>query len=162
MIILLASCSKNIVSPSGVSYQQSLNNWLAYKASINNNYTYTVVSGSVFGFGSETKITVQNGVVTARDYKATRKAGNPPVDSIYNTWTETAANLNTHSGGAETLNLDDIYAKAKSEWLTADKDKNTIYFETDDKGLISSCGYVPKNCADDCFRGITIKSIVKL
>jgi hypothetical protein len=162
MFILLASCSKEIVSPSGVSYQQSLNYWNAYKASVNNNYSYTVVFGSVFGYGSETKITVKGGVVIARDYIATRRINNGPIE-IYKTWSETAANLNTHaSEGADLITLDDIYVKAKNEWLTVDKKKNTIYFETDNKGLLSSCGYVPEGCQDDCFRGITIKEIMGL
>jgi hypothetical protein len=164
LLILLAACSKNeIVSPSGVSYQQSLNNWNSYKVSVNNNYTYTVTSGSVFGFGSETKITVKSGTVIGREYKATRKINNSPIDTVYKSWTETFATLNTHSSeGAEILNLDQVYAKAKTVWLTADKGSNDIYFETDKNGLISSCGYVAKGCQDDCFNGITIKEIVGL
>ena len=159
---LLASCSKDIVSPSGVSYQQSLKNWTAYKASVNNNYSYTVSTSSWVGSASETKITIQGGKVIARDYIATRRINNGPIET-YKTWNETAANLNTHaSEGADLITLDDIYIKAKNEWLTVDKKKNKIYFETDDKGLISSCGYVPENCADDCFRGVTITQIAGL
>ncbi|MEO6523579.1 MAG: hypothetical protein ABIN91_17990 [Mucilaginibacter sp.] len=162
LVILLTSCSKEIVSTSGLTYDQSLKKWIAYKASVNNNYSYTVVSGSVFGFGSSTKIIVQGGKITARDYIATRRINNGPLET-YKTWSETAANLNTHNlEGADLLTLDDIYTKAKNEWLTVDKEKNTIYFETDDKGLLSSCGHVPEGCQDDCFMGITIKEIVGL
>ncbi|WP_255474197.1 hypothetical protein [Flavobacterium sp. SLB02] len=43
------------------------------------------------------------------------------------------------------------------------KRKNvTNYFEAKNDGLISQCGYVEKGCMDDCFVGITIKSIERL
>ncbi|MGY5355583.1 hypothetical protein [Wenyingzhuangia sp. IMCC45467] len=57
--------------------------------------------------------------------------------------------------------MDEIYEKAKQDWLIKRKEV-LVYFETDNNGLISTCGYVPKNCMDDCFLGITIKSIEAL
>jgi hypothetical protein len=74
-------------------------------------------------------------------------------------WDEDANNIGTHNAGAEVLTLDQIYDKAKNEWLKADTKTNKIYFETDAKGLIASCGYVPDGCQDDCFTGVTITSI---
>jgi hypothetical protein len=165
LVVLLAACSKDTVSPSGVSYQQSLSNWYAYKYQLKNNYTYTVATYSWIGTRTETKLTVQSGKVTARDYKATRQiAQNSPVDSVYKAWTETAANLNTHGQyeGAEILTMDEVYTKAKNVWLKADVSANRVIFDTDSKGILSSCGYTPINCADDCFNGITIKEIVGL
>ena len=44
-------------------------------------------------------------------------------------------------------------------WLRMDEDENLIFFEANNKGMISTCGYFPKNCADDCFTGITITEI---
>lgn len=69
--------------------------------------------------------------------------------------------INTHQNGAAALTLDEIYVNAKSDWLI--KRKNTTnYFESKNDGLISQCGYVEKNCMDDCFVGITISSIERL
>ena len=66
-----------------------------------------------------------------------------------------------NSNAADALTLDEIYSKAKNEWLV--KRKNvTNYFEAKNDGLISTCGYVEKGCVDDCFAGITIKSIQSL
>jgi hypothetical protein len=68
--------------------------------------------------------------------------------------------LNTHSDeGGALMTLDDIYAKANNVWLKADPKLNYIYFETKNAGLISTCGYFPKDCQDDCFVGVHISSI---
>ncbi len=162
LIILLAGCKKDpldtIVSKNGVSYKQSLGNWQAYKRSVNNNYIYTVTTASWTGFSTETKITVHNGVVTARNYALYQMINSSRV--ALNSYSEISTTLNTHTEGAQTLTLDDIYSKAANDWLKADTNTNTIYFEVDANGLLSSAGYVPKNCADDCFVGINISSIV--
>jgi len=162
IIILLSGCSKDpidgIISKSGLNYKQSLDKWQAYRQSVNNNYTYTVTTVSWIGVATETTITVRNGIVTARDYAEFQLAssGHVPVKS----WSETGTGLNTHGNeGAEIMTLDEVYNKASSVWLRADPKANNIYFETENNGLISSCGYSPKNCADDCFVGVTIKDI---
>ncbi|MFT4095190.1 MAG: hypothetical protein QM640_16280 [Niabella sp.] len=89
-----------------------------------------------------------------------------PVDAdhtgetkVYEDWTEDETTLYSHDGWNVSLTLDEIYAKAKNEWLQVDEDENWIYFETENDGMISSCGYTPKNCADDCFMGINIVEI---
>lgn len=101
-------------------------------------------------------------MVTARDYTFYTQTPGTGISTITKTWSETVVTLNTHGQyeGAEILTLDEVYAKAKSVWLSADKNSNSIYFETDSKGLISSCGFVPKGCQDDCFNGIRIKEVV--
>jgi hypothetical protein len=81
---------------------------------------------------------------------------------VINRWTETAATLNTHNDGAPAITLDEIYEKARTEYLTVDKKKNTVYFEVNYEGLLSSAGYVPEGCMDDCFYGVHIKSITRL
>ncbi|MGK9116630.1 hypothetical protein [Olivibacter jilunii] len=83
----------------------------------------------------------------------------PSADSMLKmlTWSENQANLNNHAntGGALTCTLDQIYEKAKSDWLKKRNNAQT-FFEAKNNGIISSCGFVEDNCADDCFRGITI------
>tara|TARA_R110000851_G_scaffold279768_1_gene433063 strand:- start:472 stop:612 length:141 start_codon:yes stop_codon:yes gene_type:complete len=39
-----------------------------------------------------------------------------------------------------------------------DKEKNTLYFETEINGIMTLCGFVPNGCADDCYQGISIDS----
>lgn len=50
------------------------------------------------------------------------------------------------------------YEKSEQEWLIKRKNA-TSYFEEVNNGLISTSGFVKTECLDDCFVGITIKSI---
>jgi hypothetical protein len=136
--------------------------WQAYKATINNSYTYKVYFGSVFGGYQETKITVQNGKVTERMYIVGIYRPNTQILDVKMTWTETGAEIGTHKdGSADAITLDQVYVKAPS-LINVDHKKNDVYFEVDAKGLISSAGHSEKGCMDDCFNGINIKDITPL
>jgi len=159
-ILLIAACKKDS-TPYSSEFDTSLQKWTSYKSSVNNSYSYTVSQYSTAGTGqySETKINVQNGVVIGRAYTlhATNAGG-----ALLASWVENKTTLNKNAGGAAAITLDAVYAEAKSDWLTADNKTNTIYFETDGSGLISMSGYSAKNCQDDCFVGVNIKSITPL
>lgn len=163
VIIGLSACKKDA---NDSAYDKSYKAWQNFKAESKNSYTYTVNAGSVFGYGSETKITVQNGVVTARDFLSYvleyKTANMPPVKTIRDQWHENKASLGQHSLGAALITLDEVYKKAKNEWLAADKKTNTIYFETNNNGMISGASYVPNGCQDDCSIGISISEIKAL
>ena len=161
LITFLFSCKKDEVPVNG-EFEKSTQAWNTYKISINNSYSYITYISSVFGGYNETKIIVQNGKITSRIFKAgVYQLGTLQLD-VNQAWTEDITNLNTHTNGAESLTLDDIYEKANKEWLTVDTKKNDVYFSTDTNGLIESCGYVTKGCQDDCFIGVKIKEIKKL
>ena len=112
------------------------------------------------GTSSETTITVSNGKVTKREFRYTVTKYLPdnfPKEELE--WVENENELNTRAhSGAAALTLDEIYTKAKSEWLIKRENAKT-YFEAKNNGLISSCGYVEDGCADDCFNGIRISYI---
>jgi hypothetical protein len=156
-ITLLNACKKDGIAKKD-EFQTSYEKLQDFKKSSANSYTYIATTGSIFGYSSTTTITVTNGVVVSRDYKAYRLNDNHQ-SVLYLNWTEDKSNISTHTQGQEAFRLDQIYAKAKNEWLKVDSKANDIYFETDANGLIASCGYVPKGCQDDCFNGITISSI---
>ena len=65
VIVGLSACKKDA---NDTAYDKSYKAWQNFKTESKNSYTYTVNNGSVFGYGSETKITVQNGVVTAKGF----------------------------------------------------------------------------------------------
>ncbi len=75
-------------------------------------------------------------------------------------WIETEAELGFHeqtpAGRVQTL--DEVYETARTVWLKKRGDVD-IFFEAKNDGLISSAGFVPNNCMDDCFSGISIRSI---
>ena len=158
--ILATSCKKDDIANES-EFNKSYKTWLSYKSSVNNSYTYTVSSGSWTGYGSQTKIGVNNGEIISRDFIATmpRRDSSHKIDTVER-WHEDKAHINTHGINAAGLfTLDDIYQKARTVWLKADAKKNDIFFEVKNNGMISTCGFVPDGCQDDCFNGVTITSI---
>lgn len=152
----LSACKKDAAT---TDYDRSYNAWQSFKQSAGNSYSYITYGGSVFGYHAESKITVQNGKVVARDFVSERYAQGTDSIIVIASWSETGSALNSHDNGFESLTLDQVYAKAKSEWLNVSKKNNDVYFEAANNGMLSSAGYVPKGCQDDCFTGIRIKEI---
>lgn len=162
---LISSCS----SDDDLNYQNDFENsrkaWLSFKESSDNSYKYVVLGGSVFTtYGWETTVTVSNGTIIERDFKYTSGAENfIPKDELE--WTENENEINNqeheYTSAATALTLDEIYTKAEQEWLIKRKN-TTTNFESKNNGLISTCGYFKNDCLDDCFVGITIKSIEAL
>ena len=163
MCTLFVACKKDDINYES-DFDKSHREWLSFKNSSGNSYRYKVEGGSWTGFGWYTIITVTNGNVTQREFKLTPPPGNTaviPADKL--AWTEKENELNTHtqSGAAAVMTLDQVYEKARTEWLLKREDAK-VYFEAKNNGLISSCGYIKDGCADDCFIGINIAYIQTL
>ncbi|MEJ5962762.1 hypothetical protein [Pedobacter immunditicola] len=156
---LLTACEK-----SDIEYDNDFGNshkaWLSFKQSSNNSYRYMVAQGSVFGSSTETVITIKNGKITQRHFKYTSLEGTVNLPAEMREWTENENEINTHNV-PEALTLDQVYEKAKTDWLLKRKDADT-YFEAKNNGIISSCGYVEKGCMDDCFIGIHVAYVEAL
>jgi hypothetical protein len=164
VLISLSGCElgvlqarKSFESKEVNGYQQSYEKWLTDKASHNESYQYVVTFSSWAGFGENTTITVNRGVVTDRSYQAWKYNNDKPGDrEITTQWRENASNLDSHQEGAASQTLDQLYQQCSSDWLRVNISQNTIYFESKNNGLLSLYGYVPKNCQDDCFTGVRI------
>ncbi|MES2426520.1 MAG: hypothetical protein V4560_06080 [Bacteroidota bacterium] len=161
-VAMVLTCCKKDATTS--QFDTSLKAWNAYKAKVNNTYAYTSTFSPATDINNETTITIVNGNITARDFYLYQGSYNPstgvttPV--LAREWHEKATDLNTHgSEGALFYTIDDLYALAKSSWIGADKSKNTVFFETNNNGIISKVGYIPNGCKEGCFIGIQIKSI---
>ncbi|KAA2243805.1 hypothetical protein F0L74_15125 [Chitinophaga agrisoli] len=158
---LFVSCDKSDINYEN-DFDKSYKAWENFKASSQNSYRYMVVFGSWTGYGTETIITVKNGQVTGRSFVGKGFVnGQNTTPTVVEEWTEDESSINTHEKGAAAITLDEIYNKAKTDYLLKRDDART-YFETNNNGMISSCGYTPENCADDCFNGVTIQYIEKL
>lgn len=156
----LSACKKDAINS---NYDESYAQWLSFKSTSHNSYTYVAHGGSVFGYYAQTKFTVQNGKITGREYLSGSFKPNTDSLKINKSWVENSTSLNSHgTEGHELLTLDEVYAKAKTVWLKANSKENDVYFESGNNGMISSAGYVPKGCMDDCFTGINIKNIQPL
>jgi hypothetical protein len=159
----LSACKKEQVNN---DLETSYQHWKQFKAANNNSYTFTLYSFSILDYSTrETRITVYNGKITAREYLIVRTSYSPQNIATKDTvtyWKETTGSFNTHPDSYsawEPQTIDEIYQQARTTWLKADKTKNNISFAVDSTGLIASAGYVVKDCQDDCFVGARIKDI---
>lgn len=159
LILGLFACSKNM--PYENEFTKSEKAFEKFKQQNNNSYKFVLYIGSWTNFTSETTIYVQNGKVVKRDYTARQGVWQNDKWN-YTTleeYSETESNINTHVNGPKAVTLDEIYTKAKNELLKVNSKENKIFLETENNGMISSVGYVPNGCQDDCFRGYSISSI---
>lgn len=147
-------------------YNESLSVFEDFKVSSGNSYIYTTqITPTLIGTAWETTITVNNGRVVGRSFKYTRIPEGMVIPDDEREWTEDETQLNSdehkESYASETITLDEVYEKAKNEWLLKRKGY-TVYFRTDNDGMISYCGYIPNNIADVSLTGINIKEIKAL
>lgn len=158
IISVFTSCKSDDDFSYQNEFEASRQTWLEFKEDSDNSYQYVVSGGSVFlTYGWETTITVTQGVVTERSLAYVGNLDELPAE--LQEWTETGDEIGSHQySGAEALTLDEIYEKAENEWLI-DRGDASMYFEANNDGMISTCGYVENGCMDDCFWGIHIKSI---
>jgi hypothetical protein len=156
ILIALSACKKDGIAY-GFDYGRSYLAWQDFKKANGDSYSFQVTTSSWAGYGTETTITVKQGKIVERSYVAKLYPSNGPV-TILQEWKEDESSLGIHAAAAILLTMDEIYAKAKDEWLVK-RDNAETYFEAKNDGMISLCGYVPNGCEDDCFNGIRIKFI---
>lgn len=158
-----SGCKKEDISYKS-DFEKSLKEWEKFKKNSGNSYQYTVLRSSWVGMSFQTIITVKKGKVVQRKFTWIVPVDwMPEIPEDQREWTENENEINAHkdSGASDAITLDEVYDKAKNDWLKK-RDNVTTYFEAKNNGLISSCGYVEDNCADDCFIGINITSITRI
>jgi hypothetical protein len=155
--------TKETASITASTIEESYDHWLHFKEDSGNSYKYTLTHSSWTGIRSKTVVSVENGEVVQRNFQYTTIPEGSEIANEELEWTEDAPNeIGTHQGPAgEPLTMDEIYEKAKQEWLVPREGVKT-YFEGTNQGLISVCGYVHEDCIDDCFVGVHIESIEEL
>lgn len=160
---IFTSCDKSDLEYEN-DFERSHKEWLGFKEASGNSYRYMVTTSSWVGWSTQTIITVSDGIITQRHFKYNSVEGlaeNVPQEALE--WTEDENEINSHeyTGAAEALTFDQVYDKARNEWLIKRENAKT-YFGADNNGLISSSGYVEDGCMDDCFMGIKIAYIEEL
>ena len=143
---------------SKISYQESIEKWNSLKKANGNSYIYQTTVESWAGFGSTTELKVVDGKVVSRmhqDFNIDDKSGKRETTNSY---TENENKVGSHKDGAPPLTIDELYTSCAGKYLVVEAEENMLYFNTDEKGLMTTCGFVPNNCADDCFEGISIDS----
>ena len=163
MLISVTSCEKYDISRNR-ELEKSKKSWNEFKASSSNSYRYTIVSSSWIGINRNTTISVYDGKVVEREFRYTGREDlliNIPEGEL--SWIEKGNKVGIYatSAAAPPYTMDEIYEKARKDWLIKRKN-TTTYFETHENGLISICGYTNNICIDDCFIGVHIINIEPL
>ncbi|MCG9791068.1 hypothetical protein [Flavobacterium algicola] len=159
---ILFSCvstEDTILSTTGVSLQQSSENWNDLKKIKGNSYNYDTATTSWTGTNSVTQIIVVNDKVTARNYE-TFTMNSQNIKIITNSYFEDKNNLGSNIEGTKPVTIEEVYSDCSQNYLSAKTKDNMVIFKTDSNGIINTCGYTIKNCQDDCFVGIKITSIL--
>lgn len=173
-IALLFSCEKKTVciqpesselssvspltSQSGMPFSESSDKWTALKNLNGNSYVYQTTFDSWIGESSITEVKVIDGIVTSRVYEHFRTSETTGQHELIESYSETIADLGTHENGALPITIDELYTTCSSDYLTVDVNNNTIHFETELNGLMTLCGFVPNDCLDDCYSGVSISN----
>ena len=164
IFFVVLSCSMESVQENlliegehGFNFRESKSQWDELKKRHGNSYEYSLKEQSWTGAGSETTMYVQKGKVVERHFVAYVISEEDGTKEITDSYKESSKKeVGTHNSGAPPLSIDDLYNTCVSQYLIADPDDNTVYFDTNEEGIIAICGYVPVGCADDCFTGFHI------
>ena len=142
-------------------YKDSVQQWETLKKANGGSYEYRAVFSSWVGYRGETTIRVENEQVVSRAYLGIMAVhdGEAFQTDTLERYTESASEIGTHELGAKPLTTDELSETCAKEDLVVNKKENTIYFEVQLNGVMSLCGVVPDNCADDCFVGVHIDSL---
>ncbi|TDN87566.1 hypothetical protein DET49_11114 [Salegentibacter sp. 24] len=164
-ILVLFSCSKNeneyrqIKGESGTSFSDSKDAWIELKAINGESYRYTTSFISWSGYGSRTVLSVKDGLISKREYLYFQQTFNEEGEMIeveIESYTETGDQIGRNAEGFEPLLIDQLYETCISEYLKVSREQHEVFFNTDQAGLISDCGFFEKGCVDDCFTGFKI------
>lgn len=160
VLLVIASCDTNdaISLTELKKLNVSQEKWNNVKVKNKNSYAYSISFTSWSGYGNITVIKVTDGIVVERKYSefiVNQITGQQDISLAY---TEDQAHLGSNQNGALPLTMDELYHTCGKEYLVMNTRDNDLHFETSDIGLMNLCGYVPKNCMDDCFNGIVIKT----
>lgn len=123
-----------------------------------------VFGSSWVGLSWETTIEITNGLVTLRSFEYLQIDESFDIPEAELSWVESGEEINSHGSEGPaflTLTLDEVYEKARTEWLIKQNNTNPR-FEATNNGLISLCGYIIEGCQDDCFVRVRITSIEPL
>ena len=119
-------------------------------------YSYNREVSSVFGFCAVTTVAVSSDVVSSRGYVA-GDSGCPPTPDggITENWSESGAQVGTHTDGAPAETVEQLFAECQSI-LALDPSQYSFALTIGFLGIPVTCKATLKQCADDCTTGIQI------
>lgn len=161
--MFFTSCELETLAPalsmqgnSGYTYSESRTLWLQMKEDNGDSYEYTVGVLSWTGDGNNTIITIEEGKAVSRNYEEYFRDPDTGEKTINFEYSETGTEVGSNEKGAKAMTMDELYGICLADYLVADPEKNTVEFNTDEVGVMITCGFVPDGCADDCFVGFSL------
>jgi hypothetical protein len=137
--------------------------WDQVKGNHGNSYRYSVVFMSFAGFGSETVIVVNKGMVVERRYRMwTRPIPQAPGanDDFKPDWVEKGADIGKHKDGAPARTMEQLYDEAQKIAERTLQPFEKRYVKTDKRGLLESAFVVDTRIADDApKKGVSITKL---
>ncbi|NOQ16488.1 MAG: hypothetical protein GQ581_05470 [Methyloprofundus sp.] len=148
-------CGETINSELQEKLAHSFSIWQQQKIKQGDSYQYSSKFVSWVGVGSETTITVNDGIIISRKYHAWDADKKETAQ-----WAETnSKELGKNKEGAALKTIDELYAQCRTILATKDAESNHLYLGFDENGIIEHCLFTPKQCADDCSSGVRIKNL---
>ena len=148
LVLLFISCNSNnqvlstLSGDNGINYNESHDMWVEMKNENGNSYKYQSSFQSWVGFGDITEVDVEEGVVIARNYTAFIFNDLTNMRETTTTYNEVSNQIGANQEGAPPLTIDELYQSCSGEFLKVNRSNNTLYFESNDSGLMKTCGYV--------------------
>lgn len=153
LLLALASCEDPPDSPEQSRLSQSRSSWAALKSANGSSYRYTARDASFSGYRWQTTVEVLQDRVLRRTFRSETETG-----AEDQAWVEEGSALGSHAGAAPPLTIEGVYEECAAEVLTKDPGANSITVTFHSNGLLETCTYFPKNCADDCAVGVRVSS----
>jgi hypothetical protein len=121
-------------------------------------YTYDRFSLSWTGWAVLTQVSVEEGVVVARNTDTYSDYHASAIDASQS-YREEGADIGSHDAGHPAKTLLELYDECEQTVLTQDPAKNDITLMFFENGVLATCTYYPHGCADDCIYGVEIRSV---
>ena len=143
----------------GQAYNESLDTWTQQKKKHNNSYEFAFSHSSWVGYRNTTTVVVKQGKIISRTFSENQLDENDYfTQEEVLVYEEKESEINTHEQGFKAQTIDQVYEDCGTKSLKVSEGQNNLFFKADGNGIIQSCGYSMKNCADDCFNGVTIQN----
>lgn len=113
-------------------------------------YTYIRTFTSWVGFGDTSRVKVEDGTVVEHAYRA-----HDAQEKTREAWIERGDQVGSHGREAQTMGA--VYARCLGKTLRRDPERYTVRVSFFDDGILATCSFRDRACADDCNEGLSVE-----
>jgi len=129
---------------------ESQTEWNKAKVLYQDSYSYEYKFASWAGFGTNYTVVVSTGTVVrfiTKSWRRDQSTGDLIIDPE-------VIMEGDDIDPSKAFTIDELYELCINDWLPRGETDHYLYLGLSDAGLLTMCGYVHKQCADDCYNGI--------